>query len=230
MTSTSLRSSSSTRYLRLGRADVRWTGRDEGDLGTTADDAVEARRAVVHPGPWAWAHQVHGKTVHVVDHPGGVTGGDGDALVTAETGVAMAVFTADCAPVAFASPEGVVGVAHAGWRGVAEGVLEATAEAMRAIGATRLEAALGPCIRPGCYEFGERDLATLEALLGHSVRARTSAGRPALDLPAAVAAALDRAGVELVADAGGCTACSEEWFSFRARRETARQATLVVAR
>ena len=230
MTSTSLRSSSSTRALRLGRADVLWTGRRDGDLGVTADDGVAARRAAVHPGPWAWAHQVHGSTVHVVDRPGGVAGADGDALVSATAGVAMAVFTADCAPVALSSPEGVVGIAHAGWRGIASGVIEATADAMRGLGATSLEAALGPCIRPDCYEFGEHDLARLETLLGPSVRASTAAGRPALDLPAAVTVALTRAGATLVADEGGCTACSEEWFSYRARRDAGRQATLVVAR
>jgi YfiH family protein len=230
MTSTSLRSSSSTRALRLGTADVRWTAREDGDLGTAADDGVSARRAAVHPGPWAWAHQVHGRTVHLVDAPGAVAGADGDGLVTGAPGVAMAVFTADCAPVAFASPEGVVGIAHAGWRGVECGVLEATADAMRRLGATRLEAALGPCIRAECYEFGEADLSRLEALLGPSVRARTSAGRPALDLAAAVGVALGRAGVELAADHGACTACSDEWFSFRARCDAGRQATLVVAR
>jgi YfiH family protein len=229
MTSTSLRSSSSTRHFRLGRADVRWTGRQEGDLGITADSEVSARRALVHSGPWAWAHQVHGRAVLTVDAPGSVAGAEGDALVTARPGVALAVFTADCAPVAFSSPEGVVGVAHAGWRGVVAGVLEATADTMRGLGATTIEAALGPCIRPDCYEFGDDDLARLEDLLGPAVRGRTVGGRPALDLPAAVGAALDRAGVALVADQGGCTACSDEWFSFRARRDAARQATLVVA-
>jgi copper oxidase (laccase) domain-containing protein len=150
--------------------------------------------------------------------------------VTARPGVALAVFTADCAPVAFSSMEGVVGVAHAGWRGIAAGVLDATVETMRGLGATTIEAALGPCIRPGCYDFGDDDLARLEDLLGPAVRGRTAAGRPALDLPAAVGTALDRAGVTLVDDQGGCTACGGEWFSFRARRDVARQATLVVAR
>jgi YfiH family protein len=157
-----------------------------------------------------------------------VQGDDGDALVTAEPGVALAVFTADCAPVAFACPEGVIGIAHAGWRGVEEGVLEATADCMRRLGATRLDAALGPCIRPCCYEFGEHDLARVEGALGRSVRARTRSGRPALDLPAAVGAALARADVRLIADQGDCTSCSDDWYSFRARGDAGRQATVVV--
>jgi polyphenol oxidase len=227
MTSTSLPSSSSP--TQLGSALVRWTGRAEGDLGTTATGAVTARRQVVQPGPWSWLHQVHGDGVHVVPEPGAVQGADGDALVTAAPGAILAVFTADCAPVAFASPEGVVGLAHAGWRGLSAGVLEATATAMRDLGATRIEALLGPCIRAECYEFGDDDLTTLERRLGTSVRARTSAGAPALDLAAAVAASLDQAGVELVGDHGGCTACDRRWFSHRANGDRERQATVVRA-
>jgi polyphenol oxidase len=222
MISTSLRSSSN-------RTDIHWTGRSDGDLGITAGPGVEGRRRVVHPGAWSWLRQVHGPVVHRVLTPGGVQGAEGDALVTDAPDVALAVFTADCAPVALASPEGVVGVVHAGWRGLEAGVIEAAVESMRRLGATRIDAALGPCIRPGCYEFGADELDRLAARLGPSVRARASNGRPALDLPAAVVAALDRCGAELVADRGDCTACSEAWFSHRARGDGGRQATVVIA-
>jgi len=161
---------------------------------------------------------------------GGAQGVTGDALVTAAPDVALAVFTADCAPVALVSPEGVIGMVHAGWRGLEAGVVDNAVETMRRMGATRIDAALGPCIRPGCYEFGDVDLDRLAARLGPSIRARTSAGRPALDLPAAVSAALERAGAALVTDRGDCTACSEEWFSHRARGEEQRQATVIVGR
>jgi YfiH family protein len=222
MISTSLRSSSR-------RADLLWTSRGDGDVGPGAGAAAEARRAVVRPGPWAWLCQVHGAGVHVVTGPGGVQGSEGDALVTAAPGVALAVFTADCAPVALMSPEGVAGLVHAGWRGLEAGVVEATVDAMRQLGATRLEAALGPCIRAECYEFGAAELDRLVARWGPVVRARTASGRPALDLPAAVGVALERSGAELVVDAGVCTACSTDWFSHRARRDVGRQATVLVA-
>ncbi len=222
MISTSLRSSSRGALLH-------WTGRREGDVGPGAGAAGEARRRAIHAGAWAWLRQVHGASVHVVGAPGGVQGRAGDALVTGVPGVALAVFTADCAPVAMASPEGVVGLVHAGWRGLDAGVIEAAAGAMRALGATGIEAALGPCIRAECYEFGAADLDRLAARWGPSVRARTSEGRPALDLPAAVRIALERCGAELVVDAGDCTACSDEWFSHRARGDSGRQATLLVA-
>jgi len=223
MISTSLRSSSR-------EADVRWTGRRDGDLGLNAGPGVESRRHAVHPAPWSWVRQVHGAIVRVVSVAGGVQGVTGDALVTATPDVAIAVFTADCAPIALASPEGVVAVAHAGWRGLDAGIVETTVDAMRRMGATRIDATLGPCIRPECYEFGDDDLDRLAARLGPSVRARTAGGRPAFDLPAAVSVALERAGAALVADRGDCTACSEEWFSHRARGEDERQATVVVLR
>ncbi|HUQ40036.1 MAG TPA: polyphenol oxidase family protein, partial [Acidimicrobiales bacterium] len=142
-------------------------------------------------------------------------------------GGALAVLTADCAPVALASSEGVIAVAHAGWRGVAAGVIEATVAEMEALGATAIEAAIGPCIHAECYEFGPAELDGVAARLGDDVRSRTSAGRPALDLPAAVRAALRRAGVETVTDVDVCTACSPDHFSWRARQELQRQATVV---
>jgi copper oxidase (laccase) domain-containing protein len=137
------------------------------------------------------------------------------------------VLTADCAPVAMASPEGVIGVAHAGWRGVTAGVIEATVAEMEALGATAIEAAIGPCIHAECYEFGDRDLDDVASRLGDTVRATSATGAPTLDLPAAVRVALARAGVEAVDDAGVCTACSGDHFSWRARQETGRQATVV---
>jgi hypothetical protein len=218
----------------LGSARVRFTDRADGHLGlvpagsSAADDVDAARRRIVDR-PWSWLRQVHGSRVAVVDAPGGCAGEEGDALVTSCAGTALAVFTADCAPVALASPEGVVGVVHAGWRGLEAGVIEAAVESMRRLGATTIDAALGPCIRPGCYEFGPDELDRLAAKLGPSVRARASNGRPALDLPAGVVAALERCGAELVADRGDCTACSEAWFSHRARGDGGRQATVVIA-
>jgi polyphenol oxidase len=225
MTSTSLPSSSRSESIATAR--VRWTGRSEGDLGLTAGEGVDGRRAAVQPGPWAWLTQVHGADVHVVERPGAVQGRPGDALVSVVPGVVLAVFTADCAPVALGSPEGVFGVAHAGWRGIETGVIEATIGVMRDLGATRIEAALGPCIRPECYEFGADDLDRLRAVLGPAVVGRTAEGHPALDVPAAVRMCLERAGVALTTDHGACTACSADFYSYRARGDRARQATVV---
>jgi polyphenol oxidase len=219
--------------LSLSSAHVAFTGRAEGDMGhgggaveRVRPDVAARRRAVVDL-PWTWLHQVHGAGVVSVTRPGEGAGIKADAAVTTEPGCALAVLTADCAPVALASSNGVIGVAHAGWRGAAAGVIEATVAEMEALGATGIEAAVGPCIHAECYEFGPADLDDVAARLGDSVRATTAKGAPALDLPAAVRVALHRAGVEAISDVDVCTACSPDHFSWRARQETQRQATVV---
>ncbi|MBV8463378.1 MAG: polyphenol oxidase family protein [Acidimicrobiales bacterium] len=171
-----------------------------------------------------WLRQVHGRSVVTVTGASRGGAGPGDALVCAEPGEALCVLVADCAPVVLASPEGVVGAVHAGWRGLAAGVVGAAAEAMAALGATDLEGAIGPCIHPCCYAFGAGDLDGLATALDPSVRGRTAQGEPALDLPAAVGVALARAGIRRVPGPDRCTGCAGGLFSHRARRDVARQA------
>lgn len=189
-----------------------------------------ARRAAIIDRPWTWLRQVHGARVVDVRAPGEHEGAEADAAVTTHDGVVLCVLTADCAPIAFTSPEGVRGVAHAGWKGLAEGVVAATVDAMRALGATDVDAALGPCIHPSCYEFSPADLDVVAVRLGDHVRSTTAEGRPALDLPGAVRRAIEDAGARLVEDAETCTACDVDeagvprWFSHRARGDESRQA------
>ena len=191
---------------------------------------MEARRRALVDGPWTWLRQVHGARVVDVGAPGEHAGAEADAAVTDVPGAVLCILTADCAPIAFTSASGVRGVAHAGWRGLAEGIVAATVEAMRAKGAVDIEAALGPCIHPSCYEFSPADLDVVAGRLGDHVRSVTADGRPALDLPGAVRRALADAGVALVEDAGVCTACDVDddggplWFSHRARGDEERQA------
>jgi purine-nucleoside/S-methyl-5'-thioadenosine phosphorylase / adenosine deaminase len=189
------------------------------------DPPVEARRRAVVDAPWTWLRQVHGDTVVTVAAPGDGAGSKGDASVTATDGCVLAVLTADCAPVALVSSEGVVAAVHAGWRGLAGGVLERAVDAVRNLGGgSDIRAVLGPCIHAECYEFGTGDLATVVTALGEEVRSTTADGEPALDVPAAVRASLRRAGVSDLHDVDVCTACSDEYFSWRARGELARQA------
>jgi YfiH family protein len=221
--------------LRLGPAAIRFTDRSDGDLGhqgrwvavDQVDSAVIERRRAVLDRPWSWLRQVHGSRVIVVDEPGGGAGEEGDASVSTVPGAALVVLTADCAPIALSSAEGVIGVVHAGWRGLVAGVVDETVSEMRRLGATEIEAALGPCIHPECYEFSPADLDVVAARLGDKVRGRTSSGAPALDVPAAVRATLARADVTLSHDAAICTACSADHFSHRARGDVGRQATVV---
>jgi polyphenol oxidase len=160
-----------------------------------------------------FARQVHG--TDLLQHPrrGGVVEADGH--VVSEPGLAALVFVADCLPVALRGPGGVAMV-HAGWRGLAGGIVAAAAEA---VGATR--AAVGPGIGPCCYEVGEQVLAPF-ADLGDVARGRM------LDLPEVARRLLALAGVEQVESAGFCASCEEELF-FSHRRDaglTGRQAGL----
>ena len=194
---------------------------------TFTDPEVAARRDRVVLGPWTCVRQVHGARVVLVDRYAGASGPDADAVVTAAPEVPIAILTADCAPVALASSQGVIGAVHAGWRGLSAGVVEATVEVMRRAGAAGMVAALGPCIHAECYRFGDADLEPLIARYGPSVRGHDADGATALDLPAAVRAALDRCGVTLAFDSDVCTACSPDHWSWRARGEAQRQAMVV---
>lgn len=160
----------------------------------------------------------------VVTAAGEHAGADADAAVTATPGCVVAVRTADCAPVVLIGQHSV-GVVHAGWRGLLAGVVERAARALHDLGDAPRRAYLGPCIRVGCYEFQGPQLDEVAARYGDQVRGTTTWGTPALDLPAAVHAALTAAGVAVVEDTSGCTACDTRWFSHRARGDTGRFAT-----
>ncbi|MGH9300945.1 MAG: polyphenol oxidase family protein [Acidimicrobiales bacterium] len=216
-----------------------WTTRQDGDLRTVGRIPLTAemvrRRSLVVARPWVTLDQVHGAHVVTVDRNGGVIDeslGDqgvptGDALVSDTFERALAVMTADCASLALADPHGTMAAVHAGWRGLLAGVIEKTVEAMRRGGTGPIVAALGPCIHPECYEFGLEGLDALGDRFGPGVRARTATGSWALDLPAAVRAAVDRSGAAMVNCPSPCTACHPDYFSHRARGDVGRQALVM---
>ena len=120
--------------------------------------ALAARALGADPAALVGVTQVHGAAVVTVTQPWPPgEGARADAMVTAVPGIALGVITADCAPVLFGEAgSGIVGAAHAGWRGALAGVLEATVAAMAALGARpdRIAAAVGPCIAQPSYEVG----------------------------------------------------------------------------
>lgn len=204
-----------------------------GLLTEDAEDAVAENRLRLAaalgfaPEQVVFARQVHGTRLiegadpsrgsFVLDsrtkEPRDVVAADGH--VVREPGLVPLVFVADCLPVALHGPGGVAMV-HAGWRGLAGGILAAAAEA---VGATR--AAVGPGIGPCCYEVGEEVLAAF-AGLGDVADGRM------LDLPEVARRLLARAGVDEVESAGLCTSCEADLF-FSHRRDdglTGRQAGL----
>jgi len=182
-----------------------------------------ATRGAPAPDDYVRPHQVHGAAVveatacrDAREPP------DADAIVSTLPGLAVAVVTADCVPVLLAAPAGTaVSAVHAGWRGLAAGVVTAAVEALvQASGASapELVAAIGPHIGPCCYEVDEPVLEALERTNGRAARAAARPARPGhahLDLGSLVRAALFNAGLDAAAvggAAGICTFCNSELF------------------
>ncbi|WP_209613198.1 MULTISPECIES: peptidoglycan editing factor PgeF [Sphingomonas] len=144
-----------------------------------------------------------------------------DALVTDRPGLALGIVTADCAPVLLADVQaGVIGAAHAGWKGALGGVTDATIQAMEALGAQRdrIAAAIGPCIARASYEVDEAFARRFEADDPANERffAEGRAGHFQFDLEAYVANRIAAAGVTRVAMLGLDTYADEaRFFSFR---------------
>ena len=187
-------------------------------------DALEAAALVT-------LGQVHGAHVITVAEPwpiGATREEDtrhiplGDAMVTATPGIALGILTADCAPVLFADGEArVIGAAHAGWKGALGGVLEATLDAMEALGAARprIPAAVGPCIGWANYEVGDEFRARFVAADTRNARFFAPGDRAAhvrFDLAGYAADRLARAGVDRIETLDACTyARPADFFSFR---------------
>ena len=210
--------------LELNGASVLFTARDGGvsegpyaewNLGPWTEDDPEAVSAnhdllavsVHRPRhDFAWGHQVHGIDVRALREPPAEEdrAEEADGQATRLTGVAPTVFVADCLPVALSTGDGVA-MLHAGWRGLAGGILERGVATLRGLGARGdVHAAIGPGAGPCCYEAGEE----VHAAVGHS------AGRN-VDLKAAAAQRLRAAGATQVQDVGICTICDERFFSHR---------------
>jgi len=166
-------------------------------------------------------HQVHSAEVVVAGPEGWVERPQADAAVTDVPGIALSVLTADCAPVLFAdSNAGVIGVAHAGWRGALDGVLDATVVAMERLGAARgaISAAVGPTISQRAYEVGpEFAHRFIDADHAHGRFFVNGEGeRYHFDLPGFVIERLRAAGVREVGWIGTCTYSEpERFFSYR---------------
>ncbi len=187
--------------------------------------AAAARALAANPDNLVGLMQIHGTdVVHVTEawQPG--AGPRADAMVTDRPTIALGIITADCAPILFADTQaGVVGAAHAGWRGAVAGVIEATIAAMVRLGArpAAIAAAIGPCIRQPSYEVSA-DLR--DAVLAHAAaddRFFAPGQRPArwqFDLAGYCAARLTAAGITLIETVDANTAADEaRFFSYRRR-------------
>ncbi|MBS0376215.1 MAG: peptidoglycan editing factor PgeF [Proteobacteria bacterium] len=176
-----------------------------------------------------WLAQVHGARVVVHEHTPSLPPPEADAAVTFEPGRVLAVLTADCLPVAFASRDGQrLGLAHAGWRGLVTGVLERTVAALG--GGAGLCAWIGPGIGPAAFEVGEEVRAAFLAqdpadAIAFVPNAR---GRWQADLAGLARARLARLGVDPVRGGGLCThALAARFYSYRREPGGGRMATLL---
>ena len=196
------------------------------DPACVAENRARAARALgFAPERLLGLSQVHGVAVATVSEPwAGGCDPRADAVVTDQRGLALGIVTADCAPVLLADPvAGVVGAAHAGWRGAAAGVLEAAVAAMVALGADsgRIRAAIGPCIAQPSYEVAG-DMTATALAADPQAAAFLCPGRPGrwqFDLAGFCAARLARAGVAAVGRAEADTAAEPDRF-FSHRRRT----------
>lgn len=190
-------------------------------------DAVSVNRARVAeamgvaPDRLATVHQVHSADVVTLgpdDDLAAICATQADALVTATPGIAIAVLTADCQPVLLADPDaGVIGAAHAGWRGALDGVLDATVAAMQAAGATRIRAVIGPSISQRAYEVGDdfMDVFLADDPANGRFFSGGPGGRPLFDLPSYGLARLRALGVD-AEWSGHCTYSDPgRFFSYR---------------
>jgi len=192
-----------------------------GDMGS---DAGRARLRALLPADPRWLHQVHGAAAVHADSA--AMRPQADASFTRTRGTVCAVKIADCMPVLFADEAAtVVGAAHAGWRGLAAGVLQATIEAMRTP-PDALYAWLGPAIGPQVYEVGE----DVRAAIGEPATAfrATRPGHWLLDLYAVARARLEAARVRRIYGGGYCTYSeAERFFSYRRDRNQSRMVAAI---
>jgi YfiH family protein len=202
--------------------------------GNTTDTLAESRRLLQAflPAEPRWMRQVHGTVVAIHGAQANVTPVEADAAVTREPGVVCAVLTADCLPVLLADRHGTaVGVAHAGWRGLAAGVLERTVAAFVRIGvrADDLVAWLGPAIGPAAFEVGADVLDAFDAR-DHAADARFLSSGPGkwhADLFGIARQRLADCGVTSVGGGGVCThSDSARFYSWRRDRDGGRMAAL----
>lgn len=198
-------------------------GSNDAPADIAENRARMARHLGVLPSHFLSVWQYHSPDVVVVDAPFDMANRPkADAMVTRMRGVGLAIGTADCGPVLFADAEaGVVGGAHAGWKGAFGGVLEATLAAMEGLGADRrrIVAVLGPTISGRAYEVGAEFVTRFQDGAPENAvyfRPSDKAGHAMFDLPAYIVARLTRAGVARAVNLDVCTYGSEDrLYSYR---------------
>ena len=162
-----------------------------------------------------WLDQVHGRVCVRADASTVTDAPEADAVWTDQPRIALAILTADCVPVLLRDLDGrCVGAAHAGWQGLALGVIDELIRAMP-VNPMRLSAWIGPCIGACCYEVGEEVWREFADAYPDAVLAHADAAKRYLNLAQVARHQLSEAGVEYVSDSGICTYCDDGFYSHR---------------
>ncbi len=198
--------------------NVSWSVGDDAEIVERNRDLV---KSAIGAGPLVILRQVHSARVETIREPVEASAIEADAIVTATPGLALAILTADCTPILLADPEtGILGAAHAGWRGAVDGIIGNVVSAMERLGAdpARILAAYGPTIHAPNYEVGDKfktDFLALHPGGAHHFHVPPG-GQAHFDLPGFVEAQLRAAGIANVERVGGCTyAHPDRYFSHR---------------
>lgn len=198
------------------------------DPAAVAENCRRLAHTLGLPSEPIWLDQVHGTEVVRIDSAS-VSRPRADAAVTRERGVVLAVQVADCLPVLLASEGPVLAAAHAGWRGLAAGVIESTVAAMQ-VPPSRLVAWLGPCIGPAHFEVGDEVRAAFVAADPAAAAAfePNARRRWQCDLPQLARARLRALGITKIAGGEWCTAADPvRFYSHRRDQRTGRMAALI---
>ena len=195
------------------------------------------------PAEPVWLNQVHGTRVYLVNQNNDNSSSDAitaDASVTKQRGIVLAIMTADCLPVLFATQDGsVIGAAHAGWRGLHAGVLEQTVSAMRKLAPnSQIECHFGPAIGPSQFEVGtdvhdafvDADVGSLAAFAEQPNTKLTQNNQPKwlADICQLAAVRLAKLGIVCLDDHSPCTVSEpHRWFSYRRDGKTGRMASCI---
>jgi len=198
--------------------------RRDGDFNSDVVDsgALDNRRRALIDLPWTQLQEVHGLGARWVARPGQCDGETGDVAGTAENEAVLGIWVGDCAPVVLIGEHTIIG-AHAGWKGLRDGVLNSAESLMTEHGDHLIHGFVGPHIQQCCYQFGEQDLMIMIDRFGFEARGVDFLGRPALNVAACIRQFFDKRKIPLF-EIGECTGClSDKYFSHRVRKERERQ-------
>lgn len=206
-------------------AKILSTNSHDGNLSISQpEDKLHLTQRKLIDAPWSYLKQVHGGKIFRIENTGDYQGEEGDGMITTACGIPMAIQVADCAPIALICETPVMGIVHAGWRGLRAGIIQNACIEMRKLGGHPTIAVVGPCIYPKHYEFGLVELKHMTREFGPTVESETKEGTPALDIPETARIALLRSNILDTQFIGECTASSGKYWSHRVGGNIERQA------